>query len=170
MWSLVVRQPELLAFLLVFTQPSRLLVLRLPHRLCFGVAIIYPVIAIIRHKRRVIGKVRHQDATPGNFTPAFTWKPKRSRAAIAGRFGSYAARTFTVLLVFPPAVPFISIYVYRTGYVFGVLSKVAIGYPVIAIIQRKRRVIGKIRHLERQNQGCPYRQQDDEVWGHSVRR
>jgi hypothetical protein len=64
---------------------------------------------------------------------------------------------FAVLLVSPPAVPFINIYVCQTGYVFRLLIKVVISYPVIAIIRHKRRVISKVRHLERENQGYPYR-------------
>jgi hypothetical protein len=66
-----------------------------------------------------------------------------------------AARAFNGFAGFPPAVPFISIYVYHTGYVLHLLIKVVISYPVIAIIQYKRRVIGKVRHLERENQGYP---------------
>lgn len=72
-----------------------------------------------------------------------------------GRHCKLGSPNFYGFAGFPPAVPFISIYVYRTGYVLRLLIKVVISYPVIAIIQYKRHVIGKVRHLERENQGCP---------------
>ena len=84
---------------------------------CFKqVAIDHTVITIIRRKRRETGKTRHRDATLENFTPLLHGNQKEAGLPLQGGLVARQPELYG-LAGFPPAVPFISIYVYRTGYV-----------------------------------------------------
>jgi hypothetical protein len=94
---------------------------------------------------------------PWKFHPGFYLETKKESGCHCREVWSLGSPNFYGLAGFPPAVPFISFYVHHTGYVYVILKdKIFLGYPVIAIIQRKRRVIGKARDLESKNQDCPY--------------